>query len=109
MVLDLKSSMAGTDTALKIPVRGLPEKEMSEADKKRQSRRQLLYDANRTAAAYFHWLLKNTERGKRAYGYFIHRGYTDETIQKFGLGYADQYRDDLYKYLKKKNFRNNLT
>ena len=86
----------------------LPEKEMSEADKKRQSRRQLLYDVNRTAAAYFHWLLKNTERGKRAYDYFIQRGYTDETIQKFGLGYADQYRDDLYKYLKKKNFSDDI-
>ena len=29
---------------------------------------------------------------------------SDETMQKFGLGYSDQYSDDLYRYLKGKGY-----
>ena len=29
---------------------------------------------------------------------------SDETMQKFGLGYSDQYSDDLYKYLRSKGY-----
>ena len=33
--------------------------------------------------------------------YLKGRGLSDETIQKFGLGYSDKYSNDLYQYLKK--------
>ena len=86
----------------------LPEKEMSPEDKKKYSRKQQMFDVNKSAAAYFHFLLTKTERGKLGYNYYKERGFTDETIAKFGLGYADIYRDDLYKYLKNKGFSDSI-
>ena len=86
----------------------LPEKELSQEEKKQMSRRQTLFEVNRSAAAYFHFLLTKTERGKLGYKYYKDRGFTDETINSFGLGYADIYRDDLYKYLKSKGFSDDI-
>ncbi len=82
----------------------LPEKEMTDDEKKKQSRKAMLYEINKSAAAYFHYLLTKTDRGKLGYKYYKERGFTDETIARFGLGYADIYRDDLYKYLKSKGY-----
>ncbi len=83
----------------------LPDVEPSEEEKKRANRKQQLRDVNTAAAAYYHYLLTKTERGKTGYKYYREkRGFTDETIGKFGLGFADIYADDLHKYLKKKGF-----
>ena len=87
----------------------LPENEMSQEDKKRQSKRQMIFEVNKSAAAFYHFLLTKTERGKLGYKYYTeNRGFTDETINKFGLGYADIYRDALYKYLKSKGFSDTI-
>ena len=86
----------------------LPEKELSEEDKKKQSWRARLYEVNMDAAGYFHYLLTKTDRGKLGYEYYKNRGFTDETINNFGLGYSDIYRDDLYKYLKSKGHSDEL-
>ncbi|MBR3537558.1 MAG: DNA primase [Eubacterium sp.] len=83
----------------------LPEVEPSEEEKKRANRKQQLRDVNNAVAAYFHYILTKTERGKLGYAYFTEkRGFTDKTIAEFGLGFADIYSDDLYKYLKKRGF-----
>ena len=87
----------------------LPEIEQSEEDKKKAGRKALLREVNTAAAAYFHFLLTKTERGKPGYRYYKEkRKFTDETIASFGLGYADIYADDLYKYLKKKGFSDDI-
>jgi len=86
----------------------LPERELSPADRAKADRRAALYEVNKIAAAYFHFLLTKTEAGSKAYKYYKERGYNDETIKKFGLGYADIYSDDLYKYLKKREFDDEL-
>ncbi len=86
----------------------LPEQEMSPEDKKKYSRKQQMFEINKCAAAYFHFLLTQTQRGKLGLEYYKKRGFTDETINRFGLGYSDIYRDDLYKYLKKKGFSDSL-
>ncbi|MBR3537683.1 MAG: DNA primase, partial [Eubacterium sp.] len=68
-------------------------------------RKSRLREVNTAAAAYFHFLLTKTERGKTGYAYYREkRHFTDETIARFGLGYADIYADDLYRYLKQKGF-----
>ena len=36
------------------------------------------------------------------------RGLSDETIVKFGLGYSQKYRDDLYRYLKEKGYHDDI-
>lgn len=86
----------------------LPERELSPADRAKADRRTTMYEVNKIAAAYFHFLLTKTEAGGRAYQYYKERGYTDETIKKFGLGYAEIYSDDLYKYLKKREFKDEI-
>lgn len=81
----------------------LPEKSMSAEQKKRADERTKIKDMNKSAAAYFHYLLRS-EHGKKALEYLTGRGLTEETIDRFGLGYADVFSNDLYNYLKKKGY-----
>lgn len=85
----------------------LPKYEMNEAQRKEADKRARLLEINKEAAKYFYTLLRNP-RGKRAYDYFKKRELTDETMQKFGLGYSDQYSDDLYRYLKSKGYGDDI-
>ncbi|MGN0396096.1 MAG: DNA primase [Coprococcus sp.] len=82
----------------------LPEKNESASDRAKEQYRMTLKEINRSAAAYFHYILRHSEHGKRAYDYFKGRGLSDETIDKFALGYSDIYKDDLYKYLRNKGY-----
>ena len=87
----------------------LPEEEMTPEKKKTENRKEQMRDINRSAAAYFHYILTKTDRGAKGRDYFLQkRGLTEETIANFGLGYADIYADDLYKYLKSKGFSDEL-
>ena len=85
----------------------LPKQEYSSAQRAEADRRQRLFEMNREAAKYFYVLLKNG-RGERALKYFKQRGLSDETIRKFGLGYSDQYSDDLYRYLRGKGYEDEI-
>lgn len=85
----------------------LPKQEMTSAQKREADRRTRLLEINKEAAKYFYTLLRNP-RGTKAYQYFKNRGLSDETMQKFGLGYSDQYSDDLYRYLRKKGYEDEI-
>jgi DNA primase len=84
----------------------LPEPEISEELKKVMNYKQLLVDINRESARYFYYQLKSN-RGKKALTYLIQRGIKEDTIKKFGLGYSNYFRDDLYNYLIDKKFKIN--
>lgn len=81
----------------------LPQQEMTSAQKREADKRARLLEINKEAAKYFYSLLRSP-RGEKAYQYFKKRELSDETMQKFGLGYSDQYSDGLYRYLKKKGY-----
>ena len=85
----------------------LPKQELSAAQKREADRRALLLQINKEAAKYFYSLLRHP-RGQKAYNYFKNRALSDETMQKFGLGYSDQYSDDLYRYLKSKGYEDEI-
>ena len=85
----------------------LPQEEESEEARKRASRRARILEANKEAGRYFYYQMKGPG-GKRAYEYLTGRGLTDETIRRFGLGYSNAYRDDLYQYLKHKGYDDEL-
>ncbi|MCR5119276.1 MAG: DNA primase [Lachnospiraceae bacterium] len=85
----------------------LPEAEMSEEMKQRAAKRARLYEINKTAATYFFYRLRN-QGGENGLEYFKKRELSEETMQKFGLGYALQYSDDLVKYLKSKGYDDEL-
>ena len=85
----------------------LPKIEYSGEAKRKAERRAVLLEINRLAARYFYYQLRR-ETGKQAYAYLTGRGLSEETIKKFGLGYSDKYSDDLYKFLKSKNYSDDL-
>ncbi len=85
----------------------LPETEYSEEERKKADLKAALLDINKQAAVYFHHQLK-TETGKIGLDYFNSRGLDHETIVRFGLGYSNKTSDDLYRYMKKQNYSDEL-
>ncbi len=85
----------------------LPELEYSQEMKQKESRRVRLLEVNKEAAKYFYYLLRRKE-GKQGLRYLQGRRLCDETIKKFGLGFASKYSDDLTKYLKSKGYQDDL-
>ena len=87
----------------------LPEVRLSKEEQQAYDRKTKLKEINTAAAAYFHYLLTKTERGAAGYAYYRDkRHFTDDTIHRFALGFADIYADDLYKYLKQRGFPDDL-
>lgn len=85
----------------------LPEAELTEAQKKERNKRQLLLEINKTAANYFYYQL-NGDQGQQAREYLENRRMSKETQIHFGLGYASKYSNDLYLYLKKKGYQDQI-
>ena len=85
----------------------LPKIEYSGEAKAKAERRAALLEINKQAAGYFYYQLRR-ESGAQAHAYLTGRGLSEETIRKFGLGYSDKFSDDLYKYLKAKNYSDEL-
>lgn len=81
----------------------LPEVEYSEEARKKENRRQHLLEANKEAAKYYYYLLRN-KVGEHGYRYLADRQLSEETMKKFGLGYASNSRNNLANYLKQKGF-----
>ena len=85
----------------------LPEREISREERAEADLRSALLEVNKEAARYFYFQLKSS-RGGHAMEYLKNRQLSDETITKFGLGYADISSDDLYRYLKGKGYSDSL-
>ncbi|MBQ7481474.1 MAG: DNA primase [Lachnospiraceae bacterium] len=81
----------------------LPEIEYSKEEKERDSLKTRVLEAYREAGVYYYRVLRS-DAGKRAYDYFKDRGLSDETINKFGLGFAVTGRNLLYNHLRSKGF-----
>ncbi len=82
----------------------LPVKELTDEQRRENSKRQQLLDIHKEAAKYFYTQLKG-KNGFAAQDYFKKRQLEASTINHFGLGYANPFRDDLYQYLKKKGYK----
>jgi len=79
----------------------LPTVEVSDEVKRRMDFKHRLIDINKAAARYFYYQLKS-DKGKTALKYLENRGIGEETQKKFGLGYSNVFRNDLYRYLREK-------
>ena len=76
----------------------IPERELTDDEKREQSERESLFIINEWAQNYFRENLLDTERGKAiGLAYFRSRGFRDDTINSFKLGYAMPERDALAK------------
>ena len=85
----------------------LPEIEYSEEVKKKESRKNRLLEINKEAARYFYYQLRSG-RGEKGYRYLADRGLGEETMKKFGLGYAAVSSSDLVQYLRSKGYGDDL-
>ena len=85
----------------------LPEPEESEEGRRREGRRARLLAVNREAARFFYYQLR-TPRGETGYRYLKKRELSDETMQKFGLGYAGKNGAELVGYLRGKGFEDEV-
>lgn len=85
----------------------LPEEEYSKETKEKADLKTAILEVNKLAAKYYYAQLK-TEQGKLAHNYLTGRKLSEETITAFGLGYSNKYRDDLYRYLKTKGYRDEV-
>lgn len=81
----------------------LPEIEYSKEARERADLRNTLFEINKKAAKYFYYQLRS-ENGAKAREYFEKRQLSEETINKFGLGYSNMYSDDLYRYMKNEGY-----
>ena len=76
----------------------LPQEDTSREAKAREELRTILLRINKQAANYFYWQLHQPQ-GEIGYRYFKNRALTDETMKRFGLGFAGK-SGGLYQYLK---------
>lgn len=81
----------------------LPQSEMTLQERKEADYNSTLKEINKAAAGYFYYALRQ-KNGEAAMQYLTERGLSQDTIHKFGLGYSNLYRDDLYQYLKQKGY-----
>ena len=69
----------------------IEETEQTDEEKANTDIRESMYLVSEFAKSYFHNTLLNSEEGKAiGYSYFKERGFTNETIKKFGLGYSPE-------------------
>ena len=83
----------------------IQEREMTSEEKQRESERESMFIVNDWAAKYFQDILQNDVDG-RAIGmqYFRSRGFRDDIIRKFQLGFALPQRTALYNEAVKKGY-----
>jgi DNA primase len=72
--------------------------------KKEKSNRDALLELYRGLSTSFHYLLMNSKEAEPALKYIRNRAISQETIEEFKLGYIYGNREWLYKFLKPKNY-----
>ncbi|MCH5254694.1 MAG: DNA primase [Lachnospiraceae bacterium] len=85
----------------------LPEIEYSEEVKKREGKRTKLLEINKEAAKYFYFALRSP-KGAIGYQYLSARELSEETMKRFGLGFANVSNNELTGYLLSKGYDEEL-
>ena len=81
------------------------ERELSNEEKQAQSIRESLFLVNDFANKYFQDILHNHRDGQAiGMSYFRQRGFRDDIIKKFQLGFSTESRDALFQEAKRKGF-----
>ncbi|MEH7414100.1 DNA primase [Neobacillus drentensis] len=76
----------------------------SQGGKKLSKELQAMMDAHELLRKFYHHLLVNTKEGQHALEYLLNRGFTQESIDKFQIGYSLNSWDFVYKFLTKRDF-----
>ncbi|WP_347175458.1 DNA primase [Polaribacter uvawellassae] len=83
----------------------IEETEQSDEQKQQLNERESMFLVSKFAAEYFHDLMLNTQQGKAiGLSYFKERGFRDDIIEKFDLGYCKDEWDNFTKSALKKGY-----
>lgn len=85
----------------------LPEPKEGEEGRRGDKKRARLLEVNKEAAKFFYYQLRGP-RGEIGYQYLKKRELSDETMHRFGLGYAGKSGADLVRYLREKGFEDEV-
>ena len=85
----------------------LPKLEYSKEAKEQADLKSALLQINKEAAKFYYYQLRQ-KIGEQGMAYLKGRELSDETINKFGLGYSDKFSNNLYRYLKGKGYSDDL-
>lgn len=85
----------------------LPEIEDSKEAREKENRRKTLLQINKEAATYFYYQLR-APQGRVGLDYLKGRQLSDETMNRFGLGYSNKTSNDLCQYLRHKGYQDEL-
>ena len=80
----------------------LPARELSLAQKKEMTKREVLFQINQMASEYFHDLLTKRREGEEGRRYLSQRGMNQEVISEHRLGYSTDRWDGLVRHLQEK-------
>lgn len=84
----------------------IAERELSDEEKRVRSDRESMFIVNAWAQQYFSQMLYEHVEGKTVgMRYFIERGFREDTIRKFQLGYSLDQRDALYQQALRKGYK----
>ena len=86
----------------------LPQRELSEEEKRRRSLRSRLFEINEIAAEYYHRVLVSSKEGADGKDYLAQRGIAEDTILVHRLGFAPASWDSLALFLQGKEIPLNL-
>lgn len=77
-------------------------------DNPMQSKKEKLVQIHEEAAAFYHQILMNTVTGQAALDYMTNRGFTQQTMQEYQIGFSPFNRTALFQMLKAKKFDEGL-
>jgi len=80
---------------------------LSRQNPEAHSKKNRLYDLCDLAAKYWHRVLLESPRAQEAREYLKQRGLSEETIETFRIGYAINDWNNLFDFLRKRNFSDN--
>ncbi|MCQ6266258.1 DNA primase [Fictibacillus sp. WQ 8-8] len=82
----------------------LPQLERQSGNSKSSDNRAVMGEAHELLAKLFHHYLLNTEQGLKALDYLKGRGFSDEVISRFQIGFAPDSWDAATNFLSRRNF-----
>ena len=86
----------------------LPQQSNSQARQRKRSQRNKLLKIHKLATQFYNYLLLESELGRQAYNYLVERGFDEETIEKFQLGFAPDRWQGLYNFLSDKGYEDEI-
>ena len=86
----------------------LPEQNNSQVRKRKVSQRKKLLKIHKLATQFYNYLLLESDLGEQAYNYLLERGFDEEIIEKFQLGFAPNRWQGLYNFLSDKGYSDQI-